>query len=542
MNFNSIKIKFLLLLVSIGVIFGLLLAFFSPNQAKKLGAAILKNDATFISQLLADNLAVGLATFEFDEGESIKTTLNLVKSKKDVPATISNAKVFDKDLKFMLQLDPKGSETTNRPKPEKIEFFPSADQLLVWMPIMGEDGSPSGYLELNFSKYYLNSQNSEDARKAMWLTAIVLLVLLVPSAYYIRKKAVSIEKMVRVADDISNGDINVSLDVHSLDEIGALADSFRRLIEYIRRTAQAADSISSGDLTTEVSSVSERDVLSNSFIQMLKNLNKMFKGIAAQAGQVNTTSKDLGDISAAMIENSENLASMSSSVAGSSNEMNSNIGVISSNTQDMTTTIEEISKSVEQARTISATAVQTSVSASSHINELQLAAAEISNVSDVIISIADQTKLLALNATIEAARAGEAGKGFAVVAGEVKQLAFQTNQATEEIRGKMEAMKASTENVVGQIGEITSIINKVNDYITNIAATVEEQSVTTRNIAQNINETASSFGYIATEMNQMQGASNNVKEASNNVSQKALALNKVSSDLNQMIQQFKMKD
>ena len=85
-------------------------------------------------------------------------------------------------------------------------------------------------------------------------------------------------------------------------------------------------------------------------------------------------------------------------------------------------------------------------------------AQEIGKVIGVIVEIAEQTKLLALNATIEAASAGEAGKGFAVVAGEVKELARQTNEATSEIRGRIESIQQSMGGTVQQIGQIQQVI------------------------------------------------------------------------------------
>src|SRR5690242_16494522 len=107
-----------------------------------------------------------------------------------------------------------------------------------------------------------------------------------------------------------------------------------------------------------------------------------------------------------------------------------------------------------------------------------------------ISSIAQQTNLLALNATIEAARAGEAGKGFAVVANEVKELAKETAKATEEISQKIEAIQGDTKGAVLAIGEITAIINQINDISNNIASAVEEQTVTTNEIGRNVSEAA----------------------------------------------------
>ncbi len=105
---------------------------------------------------------------------------------------------------------------------------------------------------------------------------------------------------------------------------------------------------------------------------------------------------------------------------------------------------------------------------------------------NLINSIASQTNLLALNATIEAARAGDAGKGFAVVAGEVKALAAQTARATAEIAGQIDAARGVTQATIAAMTEIGSIIGRMDEISAAMSTTVEQQSVTAREIAAKV--------------------------------------------------------
>ena len=122
---------------------------------------------------------------------------------------------------------------------------------------------------------------------------------------------------------------------------------------------------------------------------------------------------------------------------------------------------------------------------------LAQAAQAIGKVTETITTISDQTKLLALNATIEAARAGAAGKGFAVVAHEIKELARQTAEATQDIKGRVEAIQTSTRGTLGDLGRISQVIGQVSEIVNTIATAIEEQSSVTREIARNVGEAAS---------------------------------------------------
>ena len=104
---------------------------------------------------------------------------------------------------------------------------------------------------------------------------------------------------------------------------------------------------------------------------------------------------------------------------------------------------------------------------------------------------------MALNATIEAARAGEAGKGFAVVAGEVKDLASQTGQSTEDIRERIQGIQNNVDKAAEAIDQIVGISQQVNELVQSIATAVEEQSATTNEIAQNVAQAASASGEVS---------------------------------------------
>lgn len=145
--------------------------------------------------------------------------------------------------------------------------------------------------------------------------------------------------------------------------------------------------------------------------------------------------------------------------------------------------------------------------AAEKVDTLAEASTQIGQIVESIEAIAKQTNLLALNATIEAARAGEAGKGFAVVAGEVKNLANQTAQATDDIRTRIEHLRSEMANIVTSmeggakaveegeevivatgngmraIGEqITGVTSKMQD----IASILSQQSEASTEVAQGV--------------------------------------------------------
>src|SRR5438093_1156173 len=134
--------------------------------------------------------------------------------------------------------------------------------------------------------------------------------------------------------------------------------------------------------------------------------------------------------------------------------------------------------------------------ASANVDRLRESSAAIGNVVNLIAQIARQTTLLALNSTIEAARAGEAGRGFAVVATEVKALAVQTQNATEEITKKIEALQRDAAGSVDAVHRISQAIEAIRPVFENVNGAVAEQNATTGEMADNAASASSFIGSV----------------------------------------------
>jgi methyl-accepting chemotaxis protein len=224
--------------------------------------------------------------------------------------------------------------------------------------------------------------------------------------------------------------------------------------------------------------------------------------VQASVDNLHAVVGEIAPITADLKQKSASIAERITSVAAASEELSTTMAVVSSAahesqsavtnvaaaTEQLSLTVNDIASNAERARRVAERAVLSAQSATSKVDLLGTAAAEISLVIDTIVEIAEQTKLLALNATIEAARAGEAGKGFAVVASEVKDLAKQTNGATADIRSKIQAIQNSARTTIEEISKINEVIQEVNEFVSAVATATEEQSATTKAIAGNIGE------------------------------------------------------
>lgn len=297
----------------------------------------------------------------------------------------------------------------------------------------------------------LSIEYSKDANKTV-ITMIVIVVIgmiiaVLLGIFISRIISKPVTKLVGIAEKVTDGDLDIEIDIDTKDEIGILAATFSKMTDNLN------------DVMTKISTAAEQVATGSK--QVSDSSISLSQGATEQASSVEELSASLEEISSQTKINAEN-----------AKEANNIAEIAKHNAKDGNTQMKEMLKSMGE------------------INEASI---NISKIIKVIDEIAFQTNILALNAAVEAARAGQHGKGFAVVAEEVRNLAARSASAAKEttsmIEGSVNKVQEGTKianETADALNEIVENIAKVANYVDSIASASKEQSLGIEQINQGV--------------------------------------------------------
>ena len=332
---------------------------------------------------------------------------------------------------------------------------------------------------------------------AFLIAAVVIFLTIFLTSKSIVKPLV---KLKNSANEIADGNLDITVDVRSADEVGQVAlalartvDRLKQYINYIDEISSVLDQIAVGNLAFELHCdyageflkiKTSLENIQSSTKSLLENISVSADQVASGSGQVSDSAQSLAQ---GATEQAGSLEELSASIDEISGQVKKNTVQISHMAVNMNSTargVEESSGRMDQMLTA--------------MNEISASSNEIGKIIKVIDGIAFQTNILALNAAVEAARAGEAGKGFSVVADEVRSLAGKSSNAakqTSKLIGssvkKVEEGLALADGTSKALTEIAGQVKSINETIQQVKNASGQQFLSIKQITQGVEQISS---------------------------------------------------
>jgi methyl-accepting chemotaxis protein len=397
-------------------------------------------------------------------------------------------------------------------------------------------------------------------------TPLLIIVFTVAFALFLAGRiARAVGSVAAAAQAMAAGDLSQRAKAPSRDEVGVMAEAFNAMAERLQATAEAereikeslqqavadysafAASVAEGNLTARVNANGSQD------LQVLsEHLNAMVIGLSEVSGRVREGAQSI------RAATGEILAAVSQHTASAS-EQSASISEATSTVTELRAAAEQTAQKAKEVADQAGTSVQVGVQGTENVRTIAgvmeeirdrveaiardiLALSEqsqqIGEITATVNDLADQSNILALNASIEAAKAGEHGKGFAVVATEVRNLAEQSKQATQQVRGILGDIQKATTAAVLATEQGTKVVEQGLTLTERASAGIDDLVKAIQEAAQAARVIAASAHQQSTGLDQISQAMKDVNEGTTQFVASAQQSQRAAEDLNELAGQL----
>ncbi|MEK5184601.1 methyl-accepting chemotaxis protein [Solibacillus sp. FSL W7-1324] len=383
-----------------------------------------------------------------------------------------------------------------------------------------------------------------DLRNSMLIVAIVTLLVIFTALYLIISRTIKpIGTLKTLMDSVAKGDLTAHSDIKTTDEIGELGNNFNKMTDSMKDIITIITSSASNVRESSESLSAVVEETSASSEEVVYAVNEISHGASKSAEDAEIVA-ERADLLGQQINEITTKAAVMSDIATKAGELNTNgqgqMQQLKLSFDDWETNLQSMSEVI--------LTLETKVKA-------------IGGVMETITEISAQTNLLALNASIEAARAGEHGKGFAVVAGEVRKLAEQSARSTEEVKATVQELQAESRLVTEQMnetrenfhrqgsivndteitfGKISTLMADMQDSIDTVYNEIQKVATHKDDVTETIQTMAATSQETAAACEEVSASTEEQTRSIQFVSDAAETLTKLSEELSQAINRFKI--